>query len=190
MYLTILDTGYVSVSEDRGSQTQLSASNRAGYDGTSSVVSFTLKIENLSLNTNTSTDNKPVPGVFNDSPTTLISTANDVYNLSFIKQKVITTTGYGTNDMVQFRRLERTQGLKILYPSTTDDITGFKTLVEAFGASNTGDTTKFSESSASTFNGTVSLTTPYVIGRVKNFQISDNPDGQHWRGSFSFEVCG
>lgn len=188
--LKILDTGYVGVEEARGSQTQLSAANRAGYDGSSSVSAFTLKIQNMSISRSTNTDAKPIPGTYTDSQTTLVSNTNRVVAVNFILYKEIVTASYNQNNVVELMRLEETAGLKILYPSATTDPDGFKTIVQALGAVNTGDTDKFAAASPTENNGTVSTTTPYLIGRVKGMTLNDNETGDYWRGSFNFEVSG
>jgi len=185
--LKLLDTGYVDATTSLASQTQLSDSDRAGYTG-SAVTSFTLKNAGVTRNRGVTTEVKPVPDALTNVGTSIISTNNEVYSVSMILSKAITTNGFSTNDIVQFVRMESTRGLKLLYPSDNNEIDGYKNIVQALGASNTGG--NFSEASPTDDKGTVSTTTPYLIGRVKNLSITDSTNSIFWSVSFDFEVSG
>lgn len=182
MNLLLLDTGYIANS-DITAQTQLSDDNRAGYTG-AAVSSFTLKVQNLSLSGSVSTENKPVINSLTDIDTTLVSVSNRMISVAAILHKRIVTDGYSTNNIVQLLRYERTLGLKLLYPSANTDLN--KTIIEAYGAVNTNGI--FAHASPSADNGTVSTTTPYLVGRVKNITITDNETGDYWRVTFQFEI--
>ena len=170
------------------SQTQLSDANRAGYTG-SAVSAITIKTANLSWNSDASIEKKPVINTLSDSTTSTVSKKNTMVKVDFIKQKRITTTGWSTNDIYQIGRLDSTSGLKILYVDAVADTN--KTIIEAMGAINTGVTTAttgFAHNSPTEDSGTVSTSTPYLIGRVSNLSIRDAPNGDYWRISFDFTV--
>jgi hypothetical protein len=185
--LKILDTGYISATTALVSQTQLSVANRAGYDGSSSVSAFTLNTDNdIIVSRATNLEDKPDLGARSDSEVTLISVGNLTLNVSFTIEKTITTSGYDTNDIYQLSRFDLTDGLKLLYPSNITEIDKYRNIVEALGAVNTGGV--FSDASPTDTNGTVSTTTPYLIGRIKNLSIRDSTSTTHWKISFIFEV--
>lgn len=183
MKLKILDTGYISPSTALGSQTQLSDADRAGYTG-SEVVAITMDVASLSRQRAVHTENKAVIELLSDSDTSLVSVGNRMFKVSLIKKKELVTVDWDVNDYVQLMRLETTRGLKLLYPDETS--TALTTIVEAEGAENTGGV--FSSATPDEKDGTVSTTTPYMIGRVKNIAVADDPSGNYWRISFDFEV--
>lgn len=185
--IKLLDTGYISATTTLASQGQLADSLRAGYTG-SAVTSFTLKAGAHSRNKVVKIENKAVVGTLADVNTSQTSTNNPVFNINFRLEKKITTTGFDVNDIIQLYRMDSTRGLKLLYVSAVDDITGYKTLIEVFGAVNTNGV--FAEASPTDDEGTVSTTTPYLIGRVRDMKIADSPKGTFWSGSFNFEVTG
>ena len=184
--IKILDTGYVSTSSPLSGQTQLSDANRAGYTG-SAVSSFTLDTPDVSMNEQTSTENKPRIGTLTDSDTGLASVSNRVIKVSCILAKTETTTSWSTSKEYQFLRLSRTAGLKLLYLSGVSDT--MKTIVEILGAINKAGT--FSHASPTDDNGTIATTLPYLVGRVKNMSVTDGAkDKTYWKISFDFEVSG
>jgi hypothetical protein len=183
MNIKILDTGYI-INGLLSAQTRLGLTLRAGYDGTSSVNAFTLKVAGLNFSSDASTESKPIANTLTDVSTTIVSTENPKVKLSCVMQKRITTTSWSTNDVYQLSRLRATRGLKLLYVDATTDVN--KTIVEALGAINTNG--YFAAASPSTTNGTVSTTTPYLIGRIKNLSFDDNPSGDYWRINFDFEL--
>ena len=182
MKLELLDTGYVS-NETRGGQTQLSDANRAGYTG-SAVTSFTLNTKNLTMTGDVKIENKPLLNVLTDTATSLISTTNRIVKVDIHLDKTIITSGYSTNMLYQLMRMERTKGLKLLYPSLTTDTR--KNIIEAMGGINIGG--NFSDGSPTDDNGTVSSTTPYLLGRVKKLNLKDKPSSSKWTISFDFEI--
>jgi hypothetical protein len=186
MQIKILDTGYVSNTTAIASQTQLSVANRAGYDGSTNVGAFTLNTSSLVLSGNARTENKPEINTLTDVETTSVSVVNRNVEVTTILQKEIVTANFNQNNVVELSRLERTRGVKLLYPTVTTDTK--KTIVEALGAVNTGG--NFSAESPTDTNGTVGTTIPYLVGRVKNFRITDNPAGDKWRVTFNFEITG
>lgn len=183
--LKILDTGYVNATLSLASQTQIGDGDRAGYTG-SAISSFTLPSNSSSLNGGVSIESKSIIGSNSDPSTSLISVNRRVYPISFILKKDIVTAGWDVNNVVQLSRLDRTQGMKLLYPASTGDI--LPNVVEAMGAVNIGG--NFSDASPTDDKGTVSTTTPYLVGRVKNFSVRDDQSGNYWRVSFDFEVSG
>jgi len=185
MKLNLLDTGYVSNSAI-GSQTRLSVSDIAGYDGSSNVNGFELNVGSVSRSRDTKTQNKAVIDTFDDSKTSIVSVTNQGYSINLIWKKDNNTSGYDVNKLYQFTRMESTRGLKLLYPSNTTDTK--KGLVEILGAVNTNG--NFASGNGSADLGTVSTTTPYLIGRVKNLSISDGSDSDQFKISFNFEISG
>ena len=189
MQITLLDTGYVSTT-DVDSQTQETDVNRAGYTG-SAVSSITLKVSNLNLGGNVSIENKPIIGTFTEPTSSLISSQSRILGVSAIIQKSINTADWDINDIVQLARMERTEGLKLVYPSINTDTK--KGVVEAMGAENTGKLTSnngFANGSPTDDKGFVSTSTPYLVGRVSNFSISDSPNSDYWKVSFNFVISG
>lgn len=189
MNLKILDTGYISTT-DTSSQTQLSDANRAGYTG-AAVSSITLKSANVTRASDVHIESKPIINTNTPSETTLVSVKNPIYKVNTIKKKEITIASWDDNDIVQIERLSSTKGLKLLYPSVITDTK--KHIVEALGAVNTGKLSTvdgFANASPTDDNGTVGTSQPYIVGRVKNLTMADNPDGNYWRINFDFEVSG
>lgn len=183
--LKILDTGYVS-NETRGTQTQLSDANRAGYTG-SAVASISLNNSRISFNpSGANLEQKPIVNSLTDNSSSLVSVNNDRLRVEFILKKDIVTAGWNVNNVIEIKRLMRTQGLKILYPSATGD--SLPTVVEALGAENTGG--NFSDGSPTDDSGTVSSTTPYLLGRIKSVSIQDGAESNFWNVSLEFEVSG
>ena len=183
--LTILDSGYIS-NETRASQTQLSDANRAGYTG-SAVTSFSLKSASVNLSGGVNVENKPVIGTLSENSSSLVSVNNRTLSVSCLLAKTIVTTGWSVNNIVQFLRLERTHGLKLLYPSATAD--SLPTLVEPMGQVNLAG--NFSEASPTDDKGTVATTTPYLLGRVQNVRIDDlATNNTWWRVTFDFVITG
>jgi len=183
----LLDTGFISASTTRASQVQLSDSERAGYTG-SAVAAMTLKLGSHSRNSNANTDNKSLVNSTSYSPTALVSVTNPIYRINCVIQKADYTTGWDKNELIQLSRMETTKGVKLLYISAAEAVTGYTTLIEAMGRSNLSG--NFSSASPSEDSGTIATTIPYLVGRVKNLSISDDVTGTFWRISFDFEVSG
>lgn len=183
--LKLLDTGYVS-NETLGTQTQLTDANRAGYTG-SAVSSFTLNSVSVSMAGDVNIEQKPIINSLTDNSSSLISVNNRIFTVNCIMAKAATSSGWSSTKEYQFSRLDRTYGLKLLYPSATGD--SLTTLVEALGAVNIGG--NFSEATPTDDEGTIAATTPYLVGRVKNLRITDNAtDKKFWKVSFDFVVSG
>jgi len=186
MNIKILDTGYIANLSLVG-QTQLGLSDRAGYNGTTSVNGFTLKTgSNLRIGGDVKLEDKPITDKLTDVITTTVSANSRIINVVVIIQKNDSTAGYEFNQLTQLARLERTRGLKLLYPSVLTDVN--KTFVEVLGEENVGGV--FSEASPTDTEGTVSITTPYLVGRVRNFAIVDDVNGNYWRITFDFVLSG
>jgi hypothetical protein len=182
--LTILDTGYIS-NTTLASQTQLGDSDRAGYTG-AAVTSLILKNSAASLNGGVNIEQKPIIGSLVDNTSSLVSVNARMIKVSFVLKKEITTSGYNVNNVLELLRLERTSGLKLLYPSATGDV--LPTIVEAMGQANLAGI--FSDGSPTDDNGTVATTTPYLVGRVKNISWNDTSKGNFWRVGFDFVISG
>lgn len=185
MKLKLLDTGYVSPTTALVNQTQISDANRAGYTG-AAVSSITLDVESITRNRQINTENKSTPDTLTDSNTSLVSVGNRVFNITAIALKTITTSSWSKSKEYQLARMEKTKGIKLLYPS--ENSSQLPTWIEVEGAENTGGT--FSDASPTDDAGTIGATIPYLPGYVKNFSVSDAPNGNYWRITFTFEVTG
>ena len=182
--LKILDTGYVS-NITRASQTQLSDADRAGYTG-SAVAAFDIKNTATPLSGDANLEQKPIINTLTENSSSLVSVSNRSIKVSFLLAKTIVTSGFNVNNVIELSRLERTLGMKILYPSATGD--ALPTIVEAFGQANLAG--NFSEGSPTDDKGTVATTTPYLLGRVKGFTITDTAEGKFWTVGFTFVISG
>lgn len=187
--LQLLDTGYVAnkaILTQVGQQ--LSVSERAGFDGSLNVNGFVL--DTFGSNTYggaSNVDQKNSLDFLDDATTSVISVANDTIKISAYFFREISDTLYQHGIMYQLNRLKKTRGLKLLYPSAAD-VDGKKTIVEAMGQKNIGG--NFSEALPTDTKGTVSETTPYLVGRVTNVTIADPTNGTRWGVSFDFVIEG
>jgi hypothetical protein len=178
MQIKILDTGYAT--SDRTGST-LSASLRAGYNGTSSVNAFTFNVTSIVMNAGANVmkeDELKTSEILSD--VTPVTFQNPSYVLSCqLPKDDIPTTGFSTNWWVQARRLERTKSIKVLYVSTTTDRVGNKTVLEYFGAVNT----------AGVFSTDIGNTsTPYLVGYVKGVgNLTDAAERNVWQFTLTFE---
>lgn len=184
--LKLLDTGYVA-NATRSGKTQIAASLRAGWNGTTSVSALELDTDSIVRSRSVSTENNPTANTTTDSPTSLVSVQNKIFKVTGTMSRVPVTTGYKYNNQVQFEKMEETRGLKILYPTDITDT--LPTIVYGLGAVNTGSF--FSAASPSEQSGTVATTIPYLIGRVKNIKLTDDcVNKNRLKFEFDFEVCG
>jgi hypothetical protein len=181
MKIRLIDTGYVG-DGDLVNQTQLNDSDRAGFDG-STMQYFELDVQRISYNFDTNLNNKPVPNNTVGNRTTMISVTNPVLSISLVVNKELVTTNHQYNNLVTLTKFAKTRGLKLLYPSVTTDVK--KTVIEALGAVNTG-TSSFSSDTPSVANGTVSSTTPHLIGFVRSPSITDTQSSNLFTISFGF----
>lgn len=183
MNIRILDTGFISTETQPSSQTQLGLSDRAGYSGSTDVFHFTLPSYSESIGGSVTIENKPIVNDLSEVNTTLVSSTNRVLKISFIMDKTLPGEAYDVNELFQFMRMERTAGMKLLY---VDSITNtYKTIIEALGQQNIGGI--FSHASYDDTLGYVSTTTPYLVGRVRNIQVSNSvTNNEYWRVSFNF----
>ena len=183
MDLTMLDTGYVATDT---TGTQLSDANRAGYTG-AAVKAFTLKINNIRFSGNAKIENKPVVDTLSEVNTSTVAVNNRTLTLSGVLPKDDSNSeGYQYNELYQLVRLERTRGIKILYPSSVGDAK--RTIVEDLGEDNINDSV-FSTGAGSEDGGTVASTIPYLPGRVKNVSITDDANNKDFhRYTIDFEL--
>ena len=182
MKLKLLDTGYVSSKIALGGQAQYNSSDRAGYDGTSTVYSFELNTENMTLSEGGHIDGSPIINELNPHDSRTVSSNNPIFKISVILHKTLVTTNHEYNNLDTLRRFRYTKGLKLLYPSHTND----PNLVEGLGVRNKGI---FHSATPSDNSGTIASTLPYFVGIVKNFNFVDTNTDQ-WRITFDFEVTG
>lgn len=173
MYITLLDTGYLT--RDREG-TQETVANRAGYDGSSAVTAFTLKLDSIREGDGANIDNTPIPSSTTFAELGKGSFENPKYTMKGIIDKSDATSGFQYSQLYQLRRMQWTKGVKIFYPSVTTDT--YKTLIELNGEYN-GSNGAFQGSGKELAAGT-----PYLCGRIINMSIDDNAE----RNYFSYTI--
>lgn len=186
MQIKILDTGYLNTSK---TGTKFGFDDRAGVDASTgtTVTAFTLDVNgDMTIAGSVNIDNQPVIGATTENSGRYISTQNRAINMNCILKKSDATAGYYINQLYQFLRLERTKGLKLIYPTTVTDTN--KTIIEELGEVNINGS--FADGTPTDGAGTVSTTTPYLVGRVTNIRVSDSTQGDYWRISFNFVLEG
>lgn len=182
--IKILDTGYVSA-RTRTGKTQLSNANRAGYTG-SNVTAFDVGSPgNTRYSLKFNTDANPVLENDDNYDTSFISKNNDMISFSVIMPRGAITSGYNTTQLNEFARLGKTKGVKLLYPS--NDSSTLPGVIENLGYENING--HFSAGSPNEGNGTVSNSTPYIVGRFIDIAISDDANNKsNFIISCTFEV--
>jgi hypothetical protein len=183
--ITILDSGYLSAGILRSSQVQLSYADRAGFmGGIGTVNAFTLKVNSMSLSSSVNVENKPIINRVSECNTSLISVENRSIRCRCIIKNVSITASWNVSLLYQFIRLERTHGLKLLYATGNTNIN--VTLIDDLGLVNVGG--MFASGAGSNAQGTVSSTTPYLVGRIKDISVDDQADTNYWKIDFTFEL--
>lgn len=174
MEIKLLDTGWYS--KDR-TGTQASVSNRAGYDGSSSVTAFTLKTRSITLTRASNQDDNPVPSSTTATEVNKVTSENNRYTLKLILAKDDATSGFQYSQLYQLARLDKTLGVKLLYPSdVTDDL---KELIELMGEVNT----------SGAFQGSgkeIAAGTPYIVGRISSVSINSGENQKFFDISINF----
>lgn len=183
MSYKLLDTGYL-VDDTIAAQTQISSELRAGYDGTTNVNSFTFGALSISRSRNVNIDTKPVINSTSITKNNLSSLQNPLITFSIQIDRDISNTGYQYNYLTQLLRLEETLGLKLLYPTTVNST--YLTIIDMLGKSNVAG--NFSEASPTDNEGTVSTTTPYLVGRIIFNNVNDNNNSKNIIISCTFLV--
>jgi len=174
MEIKLLDTGWYS--RDR-TGTQATVANRAGYDGSSSVTTFTLKTRSVTLTRASNQDDNPVPSSTTATEVNKVTSENNKYTLKCLLKKDDTTSGFQYSQLYQLARMDKTSGVKLLYPSdTTDDI---KELIELMGEANT----------SGVFQGSgkeLSASTPYIVGRITSLSINGGENQEYFDITITF----
>jgi len=174
MDITILDSGYLT--RDREGS-QKAVADRAGYDGSSAVTAFTLKVSSINEVTGTGIDDNPVPGSTGNAEINFVTTENPKYTLSLLIDKSDATSGFDKSQLYQLRRLAQTDGVKLIYPSATTDT--YKSIVELNGAANT----------SGVFQGSgkeLPASTPYLVGRIISVTVTDTANQQYFNINIKF----
>ena len=172
MDVRILDSGWFK--NDR-TGTQESVSDRAGYDGSSSVSAFLLPAATLTFSFKADLEATPSPATFSPPDVDLVAVEAPAVDISFSVPKDYAPTGFDVNYFVQLTRLTMTKGLKLLYADGSS--TNKKTLLELLGAKN----------SAGVFQGTgkeLASGTNYLVGRVVSVELVDSGKS----GRFGFDM--
>lgn len=176
MNIKILDSGWYSTSR---TGTQEVVANRAGYDGTSAVTAFDLKVTKIILSKSAHVDDNVVPGSSSYTELNFVTFDNPKYSLDCIVAKDDATAGFGESMIYQLNRLDQTKGVKLLYPSAVTDT--YKSLVEEMGAAN----------KAGVFQGSgkeLAASTPYLQGRILSINITDTADKKYWDIKIVFQA--
>lgn len=177
MEITILDSGYLTRDRDG---TQEAVANRAGYDGSSSVSAFTLKAKSIKEGGNSANvDDNPIPSSTDYAELNQVSFENPKYTIEVILEKDDATEGYQYSQLYQLRRLTKTKGVKLIYPSGTSDT--YKTIVELNGEEN-GSTSSFQGAGKE-----LSSSTPHLIGRILDVKINDIADKKYFDITMVFQ---
>lgn len=118
MELKIIDTGYLNASK---TGTQLSAEDRAGYDGTSAVSALDMpNITSSAIGGSQNTNDSAELNTGEMSEVSSNSFNNETISISFaVKRDNLPAGTYETNYLKQIARLKETAGVKLLYPSGT-----------------------------------------------------------------------
>ena len=139
MNLQILDTGYYSKSNiTTGGRAEVA--DRAGYDGTSGVTALTLRVKKITRNAGAGVDDAPSPSTYEQPEVNFVSFEGAKYIIECSIPKILAGKSsldgntYQYNYLTQIARLERTKGVKVIYPSAELDTV--KTEIELLGAYN------------------------------------------------------
>ena len=179
MKYRIYDTGIYS--KDNITGTVASNANRAGYNGTSAVNYFEMDVEKAVRNASANTDDAPTPGNYTTPEVNYVSFETATYTLSCVMSRDPPTgITYQYNILYQLARLEKTKGIKLIYPSNTTDTR--KGIIELLGAYN-GVNGVFQGSGKTLTAGSV-----YISGRVKQVSgITEDPKSSLFRFNIIFQ---
>jgi len=175
MKIKILDSGWYSRERD-GSQAAVA--DRAGYDGTSAVTTFEIDFFSIVRNGTANVDDSPVPGLNSNAELNQVTSGNPLYVMKAILAKDLATTGFNNTILYELQRLDRTVGVKLMYPSVTTDTK--KSIIEVSGAAN----------KAGVFQGSgkeLDASTPYLMGRVKRVTVNDDAKRTNFEITVTFE---
>lgn len=177
MKLRIFDTGYYSTTDLSSQETN---ANRAGYDGISTVVWFDLDVTSIKRNAGANTDNSPTPGNYSNPDINFVSFEGTTYMIECSMAKNYSPAStFQYNFWIQLARLEKTKGLKVIYPSSASDT--YKTSIEQFGEYN---------ASNGVFQGSgkpLPAGTPYISGRVHKISgFSDDSKSKRFKFTIEF----
>lgn len=132
MKLNIYDTGYYT--KDNLSN-QADHEDRAGYDGVSTTVWIELNVKSVTRNAGANIDDGVNVGNYTTTDLNFTSFANATYDFEcYINKNDTTSLTYEHNQLTQIMRLEKTKGIKVIYPSNATDTR--KGIIELLGAYN------------------------------------------------------
>ena len=177
MKLRIYDTG--NYTTDLISQAAVA--DRAGFDGVSTCNYIELGITSINRNAGANVDDGVNVGNYETTDLNFTSFANATYDFScYVKKGESDPLTYKYNMLTQIARLEKTKGLKLIYPNATTDT--IKSIVELLGAYN-ADVGVFQGSGKALATGT-----PYISGRVlKVSAIKDDGKSKLFTFKITFE---
>jgi len=117
MEFKIIDTGYLNTSM---TGTPEGVSDRAGYDGSSTVTPFTLQyVSSVKAGAKANISANPDLGTNETTEISKNSFENDVYTLKFLTKNTYNPSGFQYNFYYQLNRLKETNGIKLIYPTGT-----------------------------------------------------------------------
>lgn len=183
MKYRIYDTGIYSKDNVSGTVAD-AATGRAGYNGlpgTPAVNYFEMDIEKVTRNASANTDDAPTPGNYTTPEVNYVSFETATYTLSCVMSRDPPTgITYQYNILYQLARLEKTKGIKLIYPSNTTDTR--KGIIELLGAYN-GVNGVFQGTGKPLTAGSV-----YISGRVKQVSgITEDPKSSLFRFNIIFQ---
>lgn len=178
MKLRIYDTGYYTTGN---LSNQESDANRAGYKADTTITYIELSITGISRNAGANVDDGVNVGNFTTTDINFTSFSNATYDIDcFIDKDDDNSEGYKYNKLTQILRLEKTKGLKVIYPSSVLDT--YKTSIELAGAYNAVN---------GVFQGSgkpLPASTPYISGRVlKVSGLKDDSKSKKFNFKITFE---
>ena len=184
----IYDTGSASASVKTS---ELPASRRAGYDGTSSVNPFVLQFTTYTVNGGGSIMEEPAL-ITNDelnrlSRVSAVTYKNPVIVLNCIIEKdMIPSEGFDVDWFYQIMCLERTKGIKLLYITGDDPV--YPTLLQRYGKFYREGVWK---SDINTLEGTSGVSYNYIPVVVKSIgNITDSSDRNIIRFDITCRIAG
>ncbi len=179
MKLRLYDTGYHSGEYANSATYRESLANRAGYNGSDSVTYITLNVTHISRNAGNSVEQEPTPANYVQPETNFVSYEGAKYTLNCYLKKNDSTAGYQYNLLTQILRMERTKGIKLIYPSTvTDD---HKSIIEVIGAYNAANGVHQGSGKS------LPASTPYIAGRCKITNLKDDSKSKIWTFNMEFD---
>jgi len=130
------------------------------------------------MNFGSNIDDSPVPSSSSFTELNQVTAENPSYVIKLILAKDDATANFNNSMFYQLMRLDKTDGIKLVYPSDETDTD--KSVVELMGAANT----------SGNFQGAskeLSAGTPYLQGRFKKITVDDNAKKKYHTITLTFQ---